>query len=121
MSLNDVIPQEYIVEKFYQYAGYPKYKKLTNVYERGCPVCRERKSWNKKRRLYYIVKEDHIFCHNSSSVGESSSGLPPSSGFAAEPAIFAGTLGVSNPSIVSSLSASLASFGVNIPVFTRVA
>ena len=64
MSLNDVIPQEYIVEKFYQYAGYPKYKKLTNVYEGGCPVCREGKSWNKKRRLYYIVKEDHIFCHN---------------------------------------------------------
>ena len=60
MNLNEVIPQEYIVEKFYQYAGYPKYKKLTNVYEGGCPICREGKSWNKKRRLYYIVKEDHI-------------------------------------------------------------
>ena len=35
-------------------------KKLTNVYEGGCPICREGKSWNKKRRLYYIVKEDHI-------------------------------------------------------------
>ena len=64
MSLNNVIPQEYIVEKFYQYAGYPRYKKLTNVYEAGCPICREGKSWNKKRRLYYVVKEDYIFCHN---------------------------------------------------------
>ena len=64
MSLNNVIPQEYIVEKFYQYAGYPKYKKLTNVYEAGCPICREGKSWNKKRRLYYVVKQEYIFCHN---------------------------------------------------------
>ena len=64
MTLNNVIPQEYIVEKFYQYAGYPKYKKLTNVYEAGCPICREGKSWNKKRRLYYVVKEEYIFCHN---------------------------------------------------------
>ena len=69
MNLSEVIPQEYIVEKFYQYAGYPKYKKLTNVYEGGCPICREGKSWNKKRRLYYIVKEDHIFCHNCGWTG----------------------------------------------------
>ena len=62
--INEVIPQDYIVEKFFQYAGYPKYKKITNVYEGGCPLCREGKSWGKKRRLYFVAKENYIFCHN---------------------------------------------------------
>ena len=62
--ISEVIPQEYIIEKFFQYAGYPKYKKITNVYEGGCPICREGKSWGKKRRLYFVVKENYIFCHN---------------------------------------------------------
>lgn len=58
------IPQEYIVQKFYQFAGYPKFKKITNVYEGGCPTCREGKSWGRKRRLYYIVQDNVICCHN---------------------------------------------------------
>jgi len=62
--ISELVPQEYVVEKFFQYAGYPKYKKITNVYEGGCPTCREGKSWGKKRRLYFVVKEDYIFCHN---------------------------------------------------------
>ena len=59
-----VIPQEYIVHKFYQYAGYPRFKKITGVYEGGCNICREGSSWGRKRRLYYIVKENVICCHN---------------------------------------------------------
>jgi hypothetical protein len=59
-----ILPQEYIVQKFYQYAGYPKYKKTTNTYEAGCPICREGKSWLKKRRCYYICKDNIICCHN---------------------------------------------------------
>lgn len=59
-----ILPQEYIVQKFYQYAGYPKYKKITNTYEAGCPICREGKSWLKKRRCYYIVDDNAICCHN---------------------------------------------------------
>ena len=62
--ISEVIPQDYIIEKFFQYAGYPKYKKITNVYEGGCPLCREGKSWGKKRRLYFVVKENYIYCHN---------------------------------------------------------
>ena len=62
--ISEVIPQDYIVEKFFQYAGYPKYKKITNVYEGGCPLCREGKSWGKKRRLYFVAKENYIYCHN---------------------------------------------------------
>jgi len=59
-----ILPREYIVQKFYQYAGYPKFKKITNVYEAGCPVCREGNSWGKKRRCYYIVEKNNICCHN---------------------------------------------------------
>ena len=59
-----ILPQSYIVQKFYQYAGYPKYKKYTNTYEAGCPICREGKSWQRKRRCYYLVDDDYICCHN---------------------------------------------------------
>lgn len=59
-----ILPQEYIVQKFYQYAGYPKYKKISNTYEAGCPVCREGSSWLKKRRCYYLVDDNVICCHN---------------------------------------------------------
>jgi hypothetical protein len=59
-----ILPQTYVVQKFYQYAGYPKYKKYTNTYEGGCPCCREGRSWQKKRRCYYVVDDDLICCHN---------------------------------------------------------
>ena len=58
------IPQDYIVHKFYQYAGYPRHKKNTNTYEGGCSLCREGSSWGKKRRLYYIVSDNIVCCHN---------------------------------------------------------
>ena len=60
----DKIPQEYIIQKFYQYAGYPKFKKISNVYEGGCSICREGNSWGRKRRLYYVIDDDVICCHN---------------------------------------------------------
>ena len=59
-----VLPQEYIVQKYYQYAGSPRYKKVTNTYEASCPICREGKSWGKKRRCYYLVSTGVICCHN---------------------------------------------------------
>lgn len=58
------LPQEYIIHKFYQFAGYPRYKKTTNTYEGGCCLCREGNSWGRKRRLYYIVSDNKICCHN---------------------------------------------------------
>lgn len=59
-----VVPDEYVVAKFFQYAGYAKYKRLANVYEGGCPICREGNSWGKKRRLFYLPKKQVICCHN---------------------------------------------------------
>lgn len=59
-----VLPESYIVQKFYQYAGQPKYNTLAKTYQGSCPVCREGKSWGKKRRLFYIVNDGYFHCHN---------------------------------------------------------
>lgn len=59
-----LIPFEYILQKFYQYAGYPQFKKSSNTYIAGCPICREGSSWGKKRRCVYIVDDNAICCHN---------------------------------------------------------
>mgnify|MGYP000253181949 CR=1 FL=1 len=58
------IPEEYIIQKFYQHAGYPKFIKTTNTYMGGCPVCREGNSWGRKSRCYYIPRDMVICCHN---------------------------------------------------------
>jgi hypothetical protein len=65
-----ILPQEYIVQKYYQYAGYPKYKKSSNTYEAGCPICREGSSWLRKRRCYYLVEDNIICCHNCGWFGK---------------------------------------------------
>lgn len=59
-----VVPEDYTLRKFYEYAGYPKHKKIANIYEGGCPTCMEGHSWGRKRRLYFIPKENIICCHN---------------------------------------------------------
>jgi len=58
------IPQEYTIQKFHQLAGYPKPKHNGTIIEGGCPICKEGKSWGRKRRLYYMIKDDYIYCHN---------------------------------------------------------
>lgn len=58
------LPEPYIVNKFYQFAGSPTYNRFTKTYRASCPVCREGKSWLKKRRLYYIPQNNSVFCHN---------------------------------------------------------
>ena len=58
------VPQEYSIQKFYQIAGSPKYNRSTRTYSASCPLCREGTSWGRKRRLYYILDGDYIYCHN---------------------------------------------------------
>lgn len=59
-----ILPEAYIVQKFYQYAGRPKYNRLAKTYQGGCPICREGKSWGKKRRLFYVTTDNFMHCHN---------------------------------------------------------
>lgn len=58
------LPEEYIVQKFFQYGGRAKHNKYNNTYQASCPSCREGSSWLKKKRLYFIPKNNRIFCHN---------------------------------------------------------
>jgi hypothetical protein len=58
------LSEQYVINKFYQFAGLPKYNRSQKTYQGCCPICREGKSWLIKRRLYYIPKTDKIFCHN---------------------------------------------------------
>lgn len=59
-----LVPVEYTLQKFYQYAGFPKFKKLSNTYVACCPICREGNSWGKKKRCYYLVDDNKVCCHN---------------------------------------------------------
>ena len=58
------LPDDFVILKFYELGFYPKYNKFNNVYQCSCPICREGKSLGKKRRCYYIPKNENIFCHN---------------------------------------------------------
>lgn len=58
------LTEEYIASVFYEYAYQPKHNRYNKTYQGGCPICREGGSLGKKRRCYYIPKNDNIFCHN---------------------------------------------------------
>jgi len=58
------LPADYCVQKFYQYAGYPKFNRLTQTHQGSCPICREGKSWGRKKRCYFVLKDNIICCHN---------------------------------------------------------
>ena len=58
------LPEDYVVIKFYELGYRPIYNKFNNVYQCACPVCREGHSINKKRRCYYVPKNENIYCHN---------------------------------------------------------
>lgn len=60
------IPSNYLLEKFYTYAGGPTYNKFTKVYCGSCPICREGKSWLKKKRLFFYPTTNSFFCFNCS-------------------------------------------------------
>jgi len=67
-----IVPQNFVIQTFFQYAKRPVFKKTTNTYNGECPYCHEGKSAGKKRRFFYIPEDDHLFCHNC---GESKNGL----------------------------------------------
>jgi hypothetical protein len=60
------IPESYILNKFFSYSGDPEHKKYENVYNAGCPICREGASWGSKKRLYYYPTSKSFYCFNCS-------------------------------------------------------
>lgn len=65
------LPEAYIVSKLFQFAGAPRYNKSAKTYNASCPICREGKSWLKKKRLYFVPQKDIFFCHNCGWKGSS--------------------------------------------------
>jgi hypothetical protein len=59
-----LVPEEYVVCKFFQYGGRAKRVVGTNKYQAACPHCREGNSWNKKQRFFYIPDKNLLYCHN---------------------------------------------------------
>ncbi len=59
---DNILPVEYVLEKFFLYAGKPR--RVGDKYNASCPICREGKSWLKKKRLYYYPQTNSFFCHN---------------------------------------------------------
>lgn len=58
------LPEDYVVNKFYQFAGGPVKNKYNNTYQGSCPMCREGNSWLKKKRFYFIPEKGLVYCHN---------------------------------------------------------
>lgn len=58
------LPEDFVISKFYEYGHRVKYYRYNDSYVCACPICREGKSFHKKRRCFYIPKKSLIYCHN---------------------------------------------------------
>ena len=58
------IPEDYVIAKFYEFGYKVSHNKDADVYNSSCPICREGKSWGRKKRSFYLPKENLIYCHN---------------------------------------------------------
>jgi hypothetical protein len=58
------LPENYILSKFYSLAGEPTFRKFDGNYNASCPICREGKSWLKKKRLYFYPTTSSFYCFN---------------------------------------------------------
>jgi len=60
------IPDSFLLRKFYNYSHNPTLKKTEGVYNAGCPVCKEGKSFGKRKRLFFYPKSQSFYCFNCS-------------------------------------------------------
>jgi hypothetical protein len=58
------LPTQYVLNKFYAHAGEPVHNKYNNIYNASCCICREGKSWLKKKRLYFYPDTNSFYCFN---------------------------------------------------------
>lgn len=74
------LPGQYVLSKFYAYAGEPTFRKFDGTYNASCPVCREGKSWLKKKRLFYYPSTNTFYCFNCSKSWNAINWIQDSSG-----------------------------------------
>jgi hypothetical protein len=58
------LPQSYTISKFLTYTEGAK--QYNSYLVGGCPICHEGSSWGSKRRLYYYLEDDFLYCYNCS-------------------------------------------------------
>ena len=58
------IPEQYTIPLLYENIYKISYNKYSKAYNGCCPICKEGKSWGKKKRFYYIPNKDLAYCHN---------------------------------------------------------
>jgi hypothetical protein len=58
------IPTDYVISKFYEYGYKVTHNTHSGTYQCCCPICKEGKSWGRKKRCFYIPENDIIYCHN---------------------------------------------------------
>jgi hypothetical protein len=58
------LPRDYTVSKFYEFGFKVSHQKSSDTYNSCCPICREGKSWGRKKRAFYIPDQELIYCHN---------------------------------------------------------
>jgi hypothetical protein len=75
-----VIPETYVLSKFYAYSMDPTFRKHDGTYNAGCPICREGKSLGKKKRLFYYPKTNTFHCFNCSRTWSAYSWIQTTSG-----------------------------------------
>lgn len=56
------IPQAYTISKFFSLAEGAK--QFSSYLNGGCPACHEGSNWGRKRRLYYYLSDDFLYCFN---------------------------------------------------------
>jgi len=78
------LPSNYVLEKFYTYAGAPEFNKYSKIYSGSCPICREGKSWLKKKRLYFYPTTNSFYCFNCSKSWSALSWIVENTGLSRE-------------------------------------
>jgi hypothetical protein len=63
-SKDFTLPRDYTISKFYEFGYKVSHQRGTDTYNGCCPICREGKSWGRKKRAFYVPDQELIYCHN---------------------------------------------------------
>lgn len=63
-SFLNKLPRDYVAKKFVELGYKVRYQRIDDTYNSCCPICREGRSWGKKKRCWYVPQKDLIYCFN---------------------------------------------------------